>query len=66
MVNCQRTRFLIGQFQVSDKIFTLLELMNYRRRWDPVDELIKLGGVATLLQVRLSEDVRMIISDVRP
>mgnify|MGYP001418911020 CR=1 FL=1 len=24
--------------------------MNYRRRWDPVDELIKLGGVATLLQ----------------
>ena len=43
MVNCQ----------VSDKIFTLLELMNYRRRWDPVDELIKLGGVTTLLQVRL-------------
>ena len=40
--------------------------MNYRRRWDPVDELIKLGGVATLLQVRLSEDVRIIISDVRP
>ena len=40
--------------------------MNYRRRWDPVDELIKLGGVATLLQVRLSDDDRVIMTDVRP
>ena len=41
-------------WQVSDQIFTLLELMNYRSRWDPVDRLIKLGGITTLLQVRCS------------
>ena len=41
-------------WQVSDQIFTLLELMNYRSRWDPVDRLIKLGGITTLLQVRSS------------
>ena len=37
--------------QVSENIFTLLELMNYRSRWDPIDQLIKLGGITTLLQV---------------
>ena len=50
------TKNLIDGFllQVSDQIFTLLELMNYRSRWDPVDRLIKLGGITTLLQVRRS------------
>ena len=46
--------------QVSDQIFTLLELMNYRSRWEPVDRLIKLGGITTLLQVRnLTNDLTM-------
>ena len=40
--------------QVGDKTFTLLELMSYRSRWDPVDQLIKLGGIHTLLQARIS------------
>ena len=54
--------------KVSEQIFTLLELMSYRARWEPVyqlyctvlyctvfrwepvDQLVKLGGVTTLLQ----------------
>ena len=36
--------------QVSDQVFTLLELINYRSRWSPVEQLIRLGGVHTLIQ----------------
>ena len=39
------------QEQVTERIFTLLELMNYRGRWEPIDKLIKLGGIQLLLQV---------------
>jgi len=41
----------LEQEQVTDHIFTLLELMNYRGRWEPIDKLIKLGGIQLLLQV---------------
>ena len=43
----------LEQDQVSDQIFSLLELINYRSRWEPVDQIIRLGGVQTLLQVTL-------------
>ena len=36
--------------QMPEQIFTLLELINYRSRWDPVDQLVRLGGIHTLLQ----------------
>ena len=37
--------------QVTDKIDTMLKLINFRARWPPVDEFIKLGGVELLLQI---------------
>ena len=36
--------------KVPEKIFTLLEMVNYRSRWSPVDQMIRLGGLQTLLQ----------------
>ena len=36
--------------QVSDQIFTLLELQS-RRRWAVVDQFVQLGGVSVLIQV---------------
>eukprot|EP00092_Neocalanus_flemingeri_P098180 GFUD01125193.1.p1 GENE.GFUD01125193.1~~GFUD01125193.1.p1 ORF type:complete len:1498 (-),score=483.98 GFUD01125193.1:148-4641(-) len=43
--------YRLEQEQVTEHIFTLLELMNYRGRWEPIDRLIKLGGIQLLLQV---------------
>ena len=36
---------------MTEHIFTLLELMNYRGRWEPIDRLIKLGGIQLMIQV---------------
>ena len=43
--------YRLEQEQVTEHIFTLLELMHYRGRWEPIDRLIKLGGIQLLLQV---------------
>lgn len=37
--------------EVQEQINTLLELMTFRAQWQPVDELMRLGGVTLLLQV---------------
>jgi len=43
--------YRLEQEQVTEHIFTMLELMHYRGRWEPIDRLIKLGGIKLLLQV---------------
>lgn len=37
--------------EVQEQICTLLELMSFRAHWQPVDELMRLGGITLLLQV---------------
>ncbi|XP_054275283.1 protein mahjong-like isoform X2 [Macrosteles quadrilineatus] len=37
--------------EVAEQINTLLDLMTFRASWQPVDELIRLGGITLLLQV---------------
>ena len=39
------------QEQVTLQIDKLMELMNYRARWEPIDQFIKLGGIQLLLQI---------------
>ena len=36
--------------QVSDQVETLLQLMPFRSRWQPVDNFIQLGGITTCLK----------------
>ena len=36
--------------QVSDQVETLLQLMPFRQRWQPVDNFIQLGGITTCLK----------------
>jgi HIV-1 Vpr-binding protein len=43
--------YRLEQDQVTEHIDTLLQLMNYRGRWEPVDRFIKLGGIQLMLQV---------------
>ena len=37
--------------QVTEQIDLLMKVMNYRSRWPPIDEFIKLGGVHLLLKI---------------
>ena len=37
--------------QVTEHIESLVQLMDFRGRWDPIDRFIKLGGVQLMLQV---------------
>lgn len=36
---------------VQEQIQTVLELMSFQAQWQPVDELMRLGGVTLLVQV---------------
>ena len=43
--------YRLEQDQVTEHLSTLLQLMNYRGRWEPVDRFIKLGGIQLMVQV---------------
>ena len=36
--------------QISDQVETLLQLMSFRSRWQPIDNFIQLGGITTCLK----------------
>ena len=37
--------------QVTEHIESLLTMMDFRGRWEPIDRFIKLGGIQLMLQV---------------
>ena len=43
--------YKLDQNQVTEQIDTLMGLMNYRSRWKPIDEFVKLGGISLLLKM---------------
>jgi HIV-1 Vpr-binding protein len=37
--------------EVQEQVRQLLDLMPFRSQWEPVDQLIRLGGITLLLQI---------------
>lgn len=37
--------------EVQEQVRQLLDLMPFRSHWEPVDQLIRLGGITLLLQI---------------